>query len=115
MLTVDHYVPHISTSPALAGEQVRLYVRERILLDAPADLPGSGRVVLFVHGGTQPSAYGFDLPFGDYSWMAYLARAGFDVFAMDMTGYGWSTRPAQMEDPCNVSPDMQRNCSSPIL
>jgi pimeloyl-ACP methyl ester carboxylesterase len=33
--------------------------------------------------------------------MAYLAQAGFDVFAMDMTGYGRSTRPQPMSDPCN--------------
>ena len=29
-------------------------------------------------------------PYQDYSWMAYLAHAGFDVFSMDMTGYGRS-------------------------
>ena len=34
--------------------------------------------------------------------MAYLARAGFDVFSVDMTGYGRSTRPAPMNDPCNL-------------
>ena len=34
--------------------------------------------------------------------MAYLARAGFDVFSMDMTGYGRSTRPPAMNDPCNL-------------
>ena len=33
--------------------------------------------------------------------MAHLARAGFDVFAMDMTGYGKSTRPLAMNDPCH--------------
>mgnify|MGYP003580043836 CR=1 FL=1 len=33
--------------------------------------------------------------------MAYLAQAGFDVFSMDMTGYGRSTRPRPMSDPCN--------------
>ena len=39
--------------------------------------------------------------------MGYLARAGFDVFAMDMTGYGRSTRPAPMNDPCNLTPAQQ--------
>ena len=42
------------------------------------------------------------MPQPDYSWMAYLARAGFDVFAMDTTGYGRSIRPAAMNDPCNL-------------
>ena len=38
---------------------------------------------------------------------ATLARAGFDVFSMDMTGYGRSTRPAAMNDPCNLSHEQQ--------
>ena len=39
--------------------------------------------------------------------MAYLAKAGFDVFSMDMTGYGRSTRPPAMNDPCNLSKEQQ--------
>src|SRR6202045_2861345 len=39
--------------------------------------------------------------------MEYLASAGFDVFAMDTTGYGRSTRPAAMNDPCNLSATQQ--------
>jgi pimeloyl-ACP methyl ester carboxylesterase len=39
--------------------------------------------------------------------MAYLAKAGFDVFSMDMTGYGRSTRPPPMNDPCNFSKEQQ--------
>src|SRR5204862_495737 len=35
------------------------------------------------------------------------ARAGFDVFAMDMTGYGRSTRPEPMNNPCNLSKEQQ--------
>jgi len=49
----------------------------------------------------------FDAPVADYSWMAYLANAGFDVFAMDTTGYGRSTRPPPMDDPCNLSAEQQ--------
>lgn len=40
--------------------------------------------------------------------MAYLARAGYDVFSMDTTGYGRSTRPAPMNDPCNLSEEQQK-------
>jgi hypothetical protein len=39
-----------------------------------------------------PSKVAFDVRYQDYSWMEYLAREGFDVFAMDTTGYGRSTR-----------------------
>jgi pimeloyl-ACP methyl ester carboxylesterase len=63
--------------------------------------------VLFVHGAGTPAEVTFDVPYKDYSWMAYLANAGFDVFSMDMTGYGRSTRPAPMNDPCNFSKEQQ--------
>jgi hypothetical protein len=43
-----------------------------------------------------------DLQFENYSWMDYLAAAGFEVFTMDLTGYGLSPRP-MMDDPCNNS------------
>ena len=62
------------------------------------------RVVLFVHGAGTPAEVSFDVPYQDYSWMGHLARAGFDVFSVDMTGYGRSTRPFPMNDPCNLAP-----------
>lgn len=37
--------------------------------------------------------------------MAFLAAEGFDTFAVDVTGYGRSTRPNTMNDPCNLSDD----------
>jgi len=97
VLTIDHYVPHISTVPANEGEEVELFVRERVR-------PGHRRrpVVLMVHGASTPASAVFDLRFEDYSWMAYLARAGFDIFAMDHQGYGLSARP-MMDDPCNTT------------
>ncbi len=108
ILTIDHYVRHRSTVPAIEGETVQLYVRERVLdgvLARTADF--EGRVVLFVHGAGTPAEVAFDVPYEDYSWMAYLASAGFDVFATDMTGYGRSTRPAAMNDPCNLSEEQR--------
>jgi pimeloyl-ACP methyl ester carboxylesterase len=63
--------------------------------------------VLFIHGAGTPAEVAFDVPFQDYSWMAYLAQAGFDVFAMDTTGYGRSTRPAAMNDLCNLAREQQ--------
>jgi pimeloyl-ACP methyl ester carboxylesterase len=96
LATTEHYVTVKSTAPSLAGKDSRLYVREVALAGSP-----SRDVVLFVHGAGTPAEVSFDVPYKDYSWMAYLARAGFDVFAMDMTGYGRSMRPAQMNDPCN--------------
>ena len=37
------------------------------------------RVVLFVHGAGTPSEVAFDVPYKDYSWMAFLAGAGWLV------------------------------------
>lgn len=107
-LTVDHYVTHRSTVPAMAGDLAQLYVRERVLASTLArgeDM--ADRVVLFVHGAGTPAEVAFDVPYEDYSWMAYLAEAGYDVFSMDMTGYGRSTRPYPMNDRCNVAPPQQ--------
>src|SRR6202000_1269217 len=50
--------------------------------------------VLFIHGAGTPAEVSFDVPYQDYSWMGYLAKAGYDVFSVDMTGYGRSGRPA---------------------
>jgi pimeloyl-ACP methyl ester carboxylesterase len=71
----------------------------------PGTAPPGG-AVLMVHGGYWSGAMAFDLQHEDYSWMAALARAGLDVFAMDMTGYGYSSRPL-MDDPRNLAPDDQ--------
>ena len=108
LVTVDHYVRVKSTAPAIAGQEAQIYVREVVLAGAALrGGPAADRVVLFVHGAGTPAEVTFDVPYKDYSWMAYLAKAGFDVFSMDMTGYGRSTRPAAMNDPCNFSKEQQ--------
>jgi pimeloyl-ACP methyl ester carboxylesterase len=109
LLTVDHYVRVKSTVPSIAGQLTQIYVRERARAATPlrsANL--SDRVVLFVHGAGTPAEVAFDVPHQDYSWMGFLARAGFDVFSMDTTGYGRSTRPPAMNDPCNLSQEQQK-------
>jgi pimeloyl-ACP methyl ester carboxylesterase len=108
LLTVDHYVKVRSAVPAINGQITQIYVRERAEIGTALRSPNlSDRVVLFVHGAGTPAEVAFDVDYQDYSWMAYLARAGFDVFATDMTGYGRSTRPAFMNDPCNLSTEQQ--------
>ncbi|HZF19862.1 MAG TPA: alpha/beta fold hydrolase [Burkholderiales bacterium] len=108
LVTFDHHVRVKSTAPAIAGQEAQIYVREVVRADRTgrAAAPAEG-VVLFVHGAGTPAEVTFDVPYKDYSWMAYLAKAGFDVFSMDMTGYGRSTRPAPMNDPCNFSKEQQ--------
>ena len=108
ILSIDHFVRVQSSVPAISGQPAQLYVRERVHAGTLAR--GSrlaDRVVLFVHGAGTPAEVAFDVPYEDYSWMAYLAQAGFDAFSVDMTGYGRSTRPAAMNDPCNLAPAQQ--------
>lgn len=108
LLTVDHYVRTVSKVPAIAGQTATIYVREKV--QAGVALRGAtapDKVVLFIHGAGTPAEVAFDVPHRDYSWMEYLAKAGFDVFAMDVTGIGRSTRPGPMNDPCNLAPAQQ--------
>ena len=101
LVRVDHYVRVKSTAPSMRGQEAQIYVREVVRPEVQSGTSASAGVVLFVHGAGWPGEVVFDVPYKDYSWMAYLAQAGFDVFAMDMTGYGRSTRPQPMSDPCN--------------
>ena len=115
VLSIDHYVTVESIAPSMEGEVAQIYVRERA---APATvfrgLDLEGRVVLFIHGAGTPAEVAFDPPHDGYSWMAHHAEAGFDVFSVDMTGYGRSTRPTAMNDPCNLS-EAQQSDLVPLL
>ncbi|HET9902304.1 MAG TPA: alpha/beta hydrolase [Xanthobacteraceae bacterium] len=109
LLTIDRFVPHISTVPANKGQTVGLFLREKISARTHADLGRtSPPVVLFVHGGFAPAVVAFDLAYKDgrFSYMAALARKGFDVFAITHTGYGSSPKP-MMDDPCNIDAAFQ--------
>jgi len=104
IVTTDHFVPHVSTLQPIKGQKVGLFVRQ--VSQAAQDGDMKGRVVLFVHGATVPSVPDFALEYKDYNWMEYLARAGFNTYTMDLSGYGGSPRP-MMDDPCNVNPKQQ--------
>src|SRR5215510_486677 len=87
----------------------KIYVREKTKPSTTLRTSNlAEHVVLFVHGAGTPAEVAFDVPHQDYSWMAYLANAGFDVFSMDTSGYGRSTRPPAMNDPCNLSQEQQK-------
>jgi pimeloyl-ACP methyl ester carboxylesterase len=59
----------------------------------------STRTLLFVHGATYPSDTMFDLKINGESWMDFIARHGYDVYSLDVRGYGRSTRPPAMSAP----------------
>lgn len=78
---VEHWIPHDGS---------RLYVREKYV-DPPQGKP----VLVLAHGSGTAGRESFDLqmPGGGYSLMDAFARAGYDVFAPDVRGFGRSTRP----------------------
>ena len=67
-----------------------------------------GRTLLMVHGATYPASTAFDLPLGGLSWMDYIAGRGFDVWCLDLRGYGRSTRPPEMAQPAGANPPIVR-------
>ena len=66
-----------------------LHLRER---RPPSEVPVRATPLLLVHGATIASAL-WDTALPGWSWMDRLARDGFQVFALDLRGYGGSTRP----------------------
>jgi pimeloyl-ACP methyl ester carboxylesterase len=104
-------VPSAPQVPALTVEDFRvpsnaagieLFVRNK--RPTGVETFPSNRIVLFVHGITFPSESTFDLSLDGLSWMDYIAQAGYDVYLVDVRGYGGSTRPAAMSEPPDRNP-----------
>ena len=79
---------------------LKIYVRNKRL--AALYRFSAERTLVFVHGATYPASTAFDLELGGMSWMDYMARRGFDVYLLDLPGYGHSTRPAAMDQPAEA-------------
>jgi pimeloyl-ACP methyl ester carboxylesterase len=75
---------------------IEIYVRNKRPADMTAFRPE--RTLLYVHGATYPASTAFDLQLDGISWMDYLAARGYDVYLLDLRGYGKSTRPKEMSD-----------------
>ena len=80
---------------------ISVYVRNK----RPAGVSSfsADRTLVYVHGATYPSETAFDLKLDGLSWMDYIAQRGYDVYLLDVRGYGQSTRPAQMDKPATES------------
>ena len=68
----------------------------------------SERTLLFVSGSTYPAETSFDLPLDGRSWMDEIAAHGWDVWFVEMRGYGRSTRPPEMDAPPEANPPIVR-------
>ncbi len=93
----------VAQAPSLVTEEltvqttdprIQVYVRNK----RPAELKSfrANRTVLFVHDAAYPAESSFDLKLGGVSWMDYIAGRGFDVYLVDLRGYGKSGRPREM-------------------
>ena len=76
---------------------ISLYVRNKHP-QGMKEFPGE-KILLYVHGSTSPSETSFDLKLNGLSWMDYIAQHGYDVYLVDLRGYGKSTRPSEMDKP----------------
>jgi len=79
---------------------IQLYVRNKHI--EGQDAFGAERTLLFVHG-EYPAESSFDLPVDGMSWMDFAARQGFDVYLVDVRGYGKSTWPTEMDAPSEAN------------
>ena len=55
-----------------------------------------------------PASTSFDLPLDGESWMDYLAARGYDVYLLDLRGYGKSSRPKEMSEDPKANPPIVR-------
>jgi pimeloyl-ACP methyl ester carboxylesterase len=85
---------------------IELFLRNKRPENLTAFSPA--RTLLMVHGATYPAHTAFDLPLGGLSWMDYIAGRGFDVWCLDLRGYGRSTRPPEMAQPPEANPPLVR-------
>src|SRR5262249_30205290 len=107
-------MPAFAQSPHLVSEDmmvptdpgIEVFVRNKRPADMTAFRPE--RTVLFVHGSPSPSHTGFDLKLGGMSWMDYIAQRGYDVYLLDLRGFGKSTRPKEMAEDPKANPPLVR-------
>jgi len=85
---------------------IQLHVRNK----RPAGMTqfSAEKTLLYVHGTSQAASSTFDLALDGISWMDYIAQRGYDVYLVDLRGYGGSTRPPEMGKPAAESPPIVR-------
>ena len=89
----------LTNAPAIQSREayvtrdgLRVYLWEKYRPDREGDFARTGKVALLVHGGARSGRPAFDLQVRDYSLMDFLAANGYDVWAIDIHGYGRSDK-----------------------
>ena len=91
-------VPSVA-APSVTGQDhfavrdgLRIHLWQKCLPGQETAAARAGKVALLVHGSTWSGRPNFDLQVRDYSLMDFLARNGYDVWAIDIHGYGKSDK-----------------------
>jgi pimeloyl-ACP methyl ester carboxylesterase len=87
---------------ASADAGISLFVRNKARAGMRAF--SAERTLLFVHGATYASEISFDLKLGALSWMDFIASRGYDVWLLDVRGYGRSSKTAALSQPAQANP-----------
>jgi pimeloyl-ACP methyl ester carboxylesterase len=98
-LKLDPLEQHFFISSPIDG--LKLFLR---LLPARVAAPGKSKVVLYIHGGTFPSALSIAHRFDGRSWRDELVAAGFHVWGLDFQGYGSSDPYPEMRQSAEYKP-----------
>jgi pimeloyl-ACP methyl ester carboxylesterase len=99
----DYLVDVTSTLPRYQGLPAKLDIhRVSPVYEDGRCNGGPIHAAILVHGAATEAVSIFDLQYQDYSVMESLAWAGVETFAVNLLGYGLSTRFG-LDDPCNAS------------
>ena len=97
---LDAREEHFRLASPLPG--LRLFLRKL----PPTRGAAASRAVLYVHGGTFPSALSIAHRFDGVSWRDILVDAGFAVWGLDFHGFGASDPYPEMAEPADRHPPL---------
>jgi pimeloyl-ACP methyl ester carboxylesterase len=99
LLKLDPMEAHFSVSSSIDG--LKLFLR---YLPPRVASPSKLKAVLYIHGGTFPSASSIAHRFDGRSWRDELVDAGFHVWGLDFQGFGASDPYPEMSQPAEYKP-----------
>jgi pimeloyl-ACP methyl ester carboxylesterase len=85
---------------------VRLHLRHKRLASRTSF--SAEKTLLMMHEATYASGSLYDVPLDGISFLDFAAARGYDVYALDVRGYGGSTRLREMDEPAEDHPPVVR-------
>ena len=107
LLKLDPNEEHFRIPSQLDG--LALFLR---YLPPTVQHPGKAKIVLYVHGGSFPSALSIAHRFDGRSWRDELAAAGFHVWGLDFLGFGGSDPYPEMAESAAGKPALGRTVAA---